>query len=149
MNQSRPQGEYHRADPAYRRQMIGWLAFTVAAGAVTLYALNRWLHALQSGMGMDAGVTLETWLHRLLGGTCLLLAAAAAAFGLWLRRVAAQTQRERRWPPSGMRTSQDVRIRYLTSADALVAQLNAGGAALLLLAAVLVAWGGWLLWIAR
>jgi hypothetical protein len=149
MNESRPQGEFHRADPAYRRQMIGWLGFTVAAGAIALFALNRWLHALQSGMAVDAGLALETWLHRLLAGLCLLLAAAAAAFGLWLRRIAAATRQERRWPPSAMRTSQDVRIRYLTSADALVSQLNAGGTALLALAAALVAWGGWLFWIVR
>jgi hypothetical protein len=44
-----------------------------------------------------------------------------------------------------MRTSSDVRIRYLTSADALVTQMRGGAYGLALLALALFAWGGWLL----
>jgi hypothetical protein len=43
-----------------------------------------------------------------------------------------------------LRTSADVRIRYLTSADSLVTQLNAGAMALAVLAAALIGWGIWL-----
>jgi hypothetical protein len=145
MNQPRQEGEFHRADPAYRRQMWGWFVFSVVAGALALYALNRWLGGLRTGLSSDQGITLDLWLHRLLAGLCLLFAGVAAAFSLWLARIARATQRERRWPPSTMRTSQDVRIRYLTSADALVAQFRVGAWALGVLALGLAAWAAWLL----
>jgi hypothetical protein len=45
-----------------------------------------------------------------------------------------------------MRTSADVRIRYLTSADSLVTQLKAGAFGLTLLAVALVSWAAWLFW---
>ena len=45
-----------------------------------------------------------------------------------------------------MRTSADVRIRYLTSADSFVAQLRAGAFAIGLISVLLVAGGIWLLW---
>jgi hypothetical protein len=144
MNQPRQEGEIHRADPAYRRQMWIWFAFTVVGGVIALFALNRWLGALRSGMGVDEGFALDVWLHRLLAGLCLLLAAVAAAFATWLFRIAQATRRDRRWPPSTMRTSQDVRIRYLTSADALVAQFRAGAFALGALALGLAGWSVWL-----
>ena len=43
-----------------------------------------------------------------------------------------------------MRTSADVRIRYLTSADTLVTQLKAAALALGILALALCAWAIWL-----
>ena len=145
MNQPRQEGEIHRADPAYRRQMWAWFAFTVVAGAVALFALDRWLDALRAGMAADQGQDFGLWLHRLIAGLCVAFALAAVGFGAWLRRLATATQRERRWPPSAMRTSSDVRVRYLTSADALVAQFRAGSMALFVVAALLVAWAAWLL----
>ena len=45
-----------------------------------------------------------------------------------------------------MRTSADVRIRYLTSADSLVTQLKATAIALGVLALLLCAWAVWLFW---
>ena len=45
-----------------------------------------------------------------------------------------------------MRTSADVRIRYLTSADSLVSQLKATSIALALVAVLLCAWALWLFW---
>jgi hypothetical protein len=145
MNQPRQEGEFHRADPAYKRQMWAWFAFTVVAGAVVLFALDRWLDTLRAGMATDQGVAFSLWLQRLTAGVCLLFALAAVVFGAWLRRLASATQRERRWPPSAMRTSSDVRIRYLTSADALVTQFRTGALVLFLLAVLLAAWAGWLL----
>ena len=145
MSQPRQEGEIHRADPAYRRQMWAWFAFTVVAGAIVLFALDRWLDALRAGMAADQGLNFGLWLHRLIAGLCVAFAVAAVAFGAWLRRVAQATQRERRWPPSTMRTSSDVRVRYLTSADALVAQFRGGSVVLFVLAAGLVAWSAWLL----
>jgi hypothetical protein len=145
MNQPRQEGEIHRADPAYRRQMWTWFALTVVAGAIALFALDRWLDGLREGMAVDQGVRFEQGLHRLLAGVCLLFAAAATGFGLWLRRIAEATRRDRRWPPAAMRTSQDVRIRYLTSADALVLQFRMGAFALFALAVGLAGWAAWLL----
>jgi len=73
------------------------------------------------------------------------LAFVAICFAAWMFRLAAATRADRRWPPSSMRTSSDVRIRYLTSADALVTQLKAGALALVLTALALAGWGLWLL----
>ena len=43
-----------------------------------------------------------------------------------------------------MRTSADVRVRYLTSADALVAQLRGAAIALGVVALLLAGWAVWL-----
>ena len=145
MGQPRQEGEIHRADPAYKRQMWGWFFFTVAAGAVVLFALDRWLDTLRAGMAVDQGYAFAVWLQRLTAGLCVVFATAAVAFGVWLRRLAAATQRDRRWPPNNMRTSSDIRVRYLTSADALVTQFRAGAAVLFVLATLLLAWAAWLL----
>ena len=134
-------GEFHRADPQYRRQMQWLLLALVLGGLVAIVLLHFWLGRLgASGDFIAYGV----WLNRLLAGLCLLLGAAIAGFASWIYRIAVSTQRERRWPPSSMRTSADVRIRYLTSADALVSQFKASAAALGLLAAGLFAWAIWL-----
>lgn len=138
------QGEFHRADPAYRRQMQIVLALTVVFGAAALAALHWWLGRLGAQAGAGDLEIYETWLHRLLAGLCLVLAAAAAGFGQWLYRTARATGKERRWPPTAMRTSSDVRIRWLTSADALVTQLRGGAFALFALAIVLAGWSAWL-----
>jgi hypothetical protein len=146
MSEQRNDGEFHRADPAYRRQMQGVLAVTVVLGLLALVGL----HFLLANMGLRVAhgdlFGYEKWLNRLLGGLCLLLGAAAAAFALWLFRMAKATKGERRWPPTSMRTSADVRIRYLTSADSLVTQLKAGAFGLTLLAVALVSWAAWLFW---
>ena len=145
MNQPRQQGEIHRADPAYKRQMWAWFAFTVVAGAVVLFALDRWLGTLRAGMAVDQGVAFALWLQRLIAGLCVLFAVVAVIFGVWLRQLATATHNERRWPPSTLRTSSDIRVRYLTSADALVQQFRAGALVLFALAAALLAWAAWLL----
>ena len=145
MSQPSQNGEFHRADPVYRRSMQAWLAAAVIGGALLLIALNLWLGRLNVTLlhvDMDA---YQRWMNRLLAGLCLLLGVAMAVFGLWLQRMASQTRLERRWPPSAMKTSTDVRIRYLTSADAFVQQMQASVWLLWLLATGLVAWAGWLL----
>ena len=124
--------------------MWGWFFFTLAAGAIVLFALDRWLDALRAGAAGDQGYALSLWLQRLTSGLCVVFAIAALAFGVWLRRLATATQRDRRWPPTAMRTSSDIRVRYLTSADALVTQFRAGATILFVLAALLLAWGAWL-----
>ena len=139
-------GEYHRADPAYRRQMKVVLALTVVVGLLALAALHYWLITLGAKVSTGDVFGYEAWLHRLLGGLCLILAAASAAFAQWLYRMATASKGERRWPPSSMRTSADVRIRYLTSADSLVSQLKAGAYFLFALAIALAAWAVWLFW---
>jgi hypothetical protein len=138
------QGEVHRADPAYRRQMQVVLVVTVVIGAAALFALQWWLRRLGAQAGTGGLLAYDAWLHRLLGGLCLSLAAAAAVFATWLYRTAKDAARERRWPPSAMRTSADVRVRYLTSADALVAQLRGGAIALAVIALLLCGWAAWL-----
>ena len=118
------QGDFHKADPAYRRQMMVLLAIVVVIGAAALVGLQFWLTKL--GARANAG--------ELLG------------YETWLMRTAQATRLERRWPPSSMRTSSDVRIRYLTSADALVTQLQGAVVVLFVLAALL---GGWAIWLFR
>ena len=147
MSEQRSSAEYHRADPAYRRQMQAWLVVTAVGGALAIVALQLWLRRLgiaAAAQGDPSGY--ERWLQWLLAGICLVFAVAAAGFAQWLFRMALATRAERRWPPVSMRTSADVRIRYLTSADSLVSQLRLGAFALALLALFLGAWAIWLFW---
>jgi hypothetical protein len=138
-------GEFHRADPAYRRQMQVFLILTTVVGIAALVALQFWLRKLGANAKFGDLGNYEAWLSRLLAGLCLVLGTAAAGFAVWLFRMAQATRSERRWPPSSMRTSADVRIRYLTSADTLVTQLKASALALAALAMVLSGWSIWLL----
>lgn len=146
MSEQRQNGEYHRADPVYRRQMQVFLALTIVVGIGALVALQFWLRKLGATAGQGDPFALANWLNRLLGGLCLLLGVTAAGFAQWMYRIAMASKAERRWPPSSMRTSADIRIRYLTSADSLVAQLRGSAIALGLLALLLIAWAAWLLW---
>ena len=125
MKEQRNNNEYHRADPGYRRRMQILLVLVLAAGAGGLFLLHRWLSGLPAIVAGGNLFAYERALHWALGGVSLLLGATAAAFAAWLFRLAAATKVERRWPPTTMRTSADVRIRYLTSADAMVAQMKA------------------------
>jgi hypothetical protein len=136
-------GEIHRADPAYRRMMWRWFAVAVVGGIIALVSLQFWM------AGMRGSASFHVWLQRVFAGVCLLFAALAAGSGLWLRGLAVATARDRRWPPAAMRTSQDVRVRYLTSADALVAQFRAGAWGLFAAAAALAAWAAWMLLYAK
>jgi hypothetical protein len=138
-------GEFHRADPAYRRQVQVFLALTTVLGIVVLVALQLWLRKLGANARLGDLGNYETWLHRLLAALCVVLGTAAAGFAFWLFRMAQASRAERRWPPNSMRTSADVRIRYLTSADTLVTQLKAAALALAALACVLSGWAIWLL----
>ncbi len=137
-------GEFHRADPAYRRQMQIWLAISVLVGVAALVALQWWLSKLGSTARVGELFSYQEWLNRLLAGLCLLLGASAAGFAQWIYRMAVASAAERRWPPASMRTSADVRIRYLTSADSLVTQLKATALALAVLALGLCGWAIWL-----
>ena len=141
MKDHRNTGEYHKADPGYRRRMQAVLALSVVFGLALLAFLHLWLGRIAHASAEDA----QRALHQGLGALSLLLGLAALVFAAWLFRLAAATRAERRWPPSGMRTSADVRIRYLTSADSMVVQMKAGAVALGLLALVLLGYGGWLL----
>jgi len=145
MTEPRQSGEFHQADPAYRRQMTIWLIVSVVAGAIFLFVLQRWLHHLSATLGSSNPFQMLVWLQRVLAGVCLLLAASAAGFAISVHRAAKQARLERRWPPSAMRTARDVRIRYLTSADALVSQLKVVAVALGLFALIVAAFGFWLL----
>ena len=119
------------------------LAATVLAGAGALVALQMWLDGLRTHGGDIAAY--QRALAEVLAGVTFVFAFFAAVFAVWLFRLAAATRAERRWPPTSMRTSSDVRIRYLTSADALVTQMKGGAIGLALLALGLAAWGAWLL----
>jgi ABC-type cobalamin transport system permease subunit len=111
---------------------------------VALIGLQVWLQRLGAGAQNGNLFVYEIWLHRLLGALCLLLGVTAGGFAFWLRGMALASRSERRWPPTSMRTSADVRIRYLTSADTLVSQLLATAIALGLVAAALCGWAFWL-----
>jgi hypothetical protein len=145
MTESRHSGEYHHADPAYRKLMMVWLAMSVIIGAAFLFALQLWLGHLSATVGATDPDRLLVSLQRLLAGICLLLAAATGGLAAWIYRVAKQTRLERRWPPIAMRTTKDVRIRYLTSADTLVSQLMATTIGLGLFSALLAVFALWLL----
>lgn len=139
-------GEFHRADPAYRRRMQVFLLLTIVVGALAVVGLQLWLRRLGANAQYGDLFSYQAWLHRLLGALCLVLGVAAAGFAAWLRNMALASRLERRWPPSSMRTSADVRIRYLTSADTLVTQLMAAAVALGILALALCGWAIWLFW---
>jgi hypothetical protein len=141
MMEHRNTGEFHKADPAWRRRMQGLLVLSVLAGIALLGFLQWWLARSAHGGAEDMARALYT----ALGALCLLLGLVSAVFATWLFRLAAATRAERRWPPSHMRTSADVRIRYLTSADSLVVQMKAGAFALSLAALGLLGYGLFLL----
>ena len=123
-------------------QMLLVVIALLGLGAVA--ALHWWLSGL-TGASAGAMPDYQQALQRVMGGVCMAFGLAAAAFAFWLFRIAAAARAERRWPPSSMRTSADVRIRYLTSADALASQMRAGALVLALLAAALIGWSAWLL----
>ena len=100
MGEGDRQGEVHRADPVYRRQMQAVLVATLVVGIAGVVALQWWLRRLGAHAGVGDLYTYELWLHRLLAGVCLVLAAAAVAFAQWLYRTARATAQERRWPES-------------------------------------------------
>jgi hypothetical protein len=144
LKDQRNNGEFHRADPAWRRRMQWLLVVIALLGLGAVAALHLWLSGLRGHSMADLAAHQQS-LYRLMGGICIAFGAVAAAFSLWLFRIAAAARAERRWPPSSMRTSADVRIRYLTSADALITQMRAGAFALALLAVGLFGWAAWLL----
>ena len=141
MAEQRNNGEFHRADPGWRRRMQLLLALTVLLGIGALVALQLWLGRMH---GSDLAQH-DRDVGRVLASLCIVLGLAAAAFATWMFRLASATRAERRWPPSSMKTSADVKIRYLTSADALVGQLKGGAIGLALVAVALLGWAGWLL----
>ena len=145
MKDQRNNGEFHRADPAYRRLMLVVLAVTVLVGIAALAVLHAWLQRMGARVAAGDLLGYQRSLDQVLGVVCVALGIASAVFATWLYRLAARTRAERRWPPAGMRTSADMRIRYLTSADSLVVQMKAGAFALALAAAGMVGWGLWLL----
>ena len=147
-NRGTQNGEFHRADPGYRRQMQVFLVVTTVVGIAAVVGLQMWLRGLGAHAQVGDLASYQAWLNRLLAALCLLLGTAAGGFAIWLRSMAVASRQERRWPPSNMRTSADVRIRYLTSADTLVTQMLAAAVALGLLALVLCAWAAWLVFFA-
>lgn len=141
MKDQRNSGEFHKADPAWRRRMQMLIVVLVVAGIGLLGFLQWWQRRI-AGMGVDG---MQRALQSTLGLCSLVLGLVAAIFAVWLYRLALATRAERRWPPSHMRTSVDVRIRYLTSADSLVVQMKAGAFALAFAALALVGYGAWLM----
>jgi cation transport ATPase len=145
MSEQRHSGEYHHADPAYRKQMTILLVVSVVVGAIFLLALQQWLAHLSATLGASDPYRLQSWLQRILATVCVVLAVSGAGLALWIYRVGKQTRLERRWPPSAMRTTRDVRIRYLTSADALVSQLMLLAGTLSVFSLILLGFALWLL----
>ena len=144
MSEQRHNGEYHRADPAWRRTVIWLLLIMVVLGLGSLFGLQHWLDRMHAQAAGDI-LAYHHSLGHALAALCFVLGFVAICFAAWMFRLAAATRADRRWPPSSMRTSSDVRIRYLTSADALVTQLKAGAFALVFTALALAGWGLWLL----
>jgi hypothetical protein len=145
LKDQRHNGEFHRADPAWRRRMQGVLAVSALLGLAAIAALYVWLSRMDARLSAGDLFAYVRALNQIMAGVCIAIGLAAAAFAAWMFRLAAATRAERRWPPSTMRTSADMQIRYLTSADALVTQMRAGAFVLAVLAIGLLAWGAWLL----
>jgi hypothetical protein len=141
MTDHRNSGEFHKADPGWRRRMQVLLAVVVLVGVALLVGMQLWLARL-AGAGVEA---TQHALYQGLGALCLLLGITGVVLALWLFMLARATRAERRWPPSQMRTSADVRSRYLTSADSMVVQMKAGAFAVALVALGLLGYGAWLL----
>ncbi len=141
MTEQRHDGEFHKADPVYRRRTQVWLLVVALLGVGAVAALHWWLSLLDARFGAgNLGGHIRA-LHQALGALCVAFGLVAAALAIWLFRIAAATRAERRWPPASMRTSLDVRIRYLTAADSMATRMKGAAAALLLLALGAFAWG--------
>jgi hypothetical protein len=146
MTEQRSNGEFHRADPAHRRKMQILLAVVVVLGLAALVAANLWLmHAGRHLTTVDQFV-FRSALHTMVAVPSLLLGLSGAFVAAWLFRLARDTFAERRWPPSGTRTSADVRIRYLTAADSMAVQVRAGAIVMAVVSTGLLAFFAWLLW---
>ena len=144
MTDQRNPGEFHKADPLWRRRMLQLLAATLAVGVGAQIGLHLWLVGLNEQLSHAEIPGLQRSLHRVLGALVLLLALGCAGLAGWALRLAAATRVERRWPPIHLRTVTDVRIRYLSSAEALAGRLKVGAVLLATLVLGLFGWGAWL-----
>lgn len=143
-DQARHDPMMHKADPAYRRILLVWLLGSALVGACLLLGLHAWLRHLETTVGRTDVDLYYHWLSRTLAGVALMFAAASLAAGIRLQRLAAASLRDRRWPPLDFRSGSDIRIRYLTSADAFIGNLKLGAYGLFALAAALALWAAWL-----
>ena len=102
--------ELHRADPAYRTRTLLLLALTVLACSVFLLLLHAWLDRVSAELLSSDPETLRNWLRGLLAGLGMALAVPALIVGTTLRRLAAQSRDEGRFPPADWKTIRDVRV---------------------------------------
>ena len=75
MKDLRNTGEYHKADPGWRRRMQVLLAVVVAAGIALLAFLQLWLARIARAGSVDG----QRALHQGLGAVCLVLGLVAVA----------------------------------------------------------------------
>lgn len=138
--------EVHRADPALRRQMIGWLMACIILGGAGLWGLQAWLDELARTLGSEQPAMLETWLRRMLAGASLLVASGCGGLALWLHNLAESTASERRWPPAGLRTSQDIPVKRDAAAMDMARQFRLAAMLLGLFTVAVLLWALWLGW---
>ncbi|MEO8160384.1 MAG: hypothetical protein ABI588_03115 [Arenimonas sp.] len=146
MSEQSNNGEFHPADPAYRRRIQLLLALVLVLVVVELVAVNTWLMHAARHLTTTEQFADRHALHYLLAVPSLLLGVFGALVAARMFRLARDTFAARRWPPNGTRSSVDVRIRYLTAAESIAVQVRAGAIALAVLSAGLLAFFAWLLW---
>jgi hypothetical protein len=135
--------EIHRADRRYRNRALLVLVACLLGGGVGLVWLNGWLARLGSGGLMDGEEHLGLWLFT--GSISLVLLLTCVGAALALLRLASRIAATERFPPDGMQTARDVPVKRGEEALRMAATIRRCAWFLVFLAAVLAAWGGWML----
>ncbi len=137
--------EIHRADRSYRTRAAVVLAACLAVGAVGLVWLNGWLSRLAENGFFDGEEQLGLWLFA--GSLSTLLVLTCAGASVALLRLAGRVSAEQRYPPQEMRTASDVVVKRGSEADRIASSIRFCAWFLLLVAALLAVWGGWMLYV--
>lgn len=137
--------EIHHADRSYRNRAALVLSTCLAVGALGLLWLNDWLSRLADGGLFDGEERFGLWLFA--GSLSSLLVLTCAAAAVALLRLARRISEEQRYPPNNMRTASDVIVKRGAEASSTAASIRFCAWFLLLVSAVLAAWGGWMLYV--
>lgn len=137
--------EIHRADTAYRKRTLWLLAAIALMCGVLLWQLQVWLANITQQLGNSDPETVRFWVRSLLFGLGVAMAIPATGLGLTLRKMGYVSRIEGRFPPAEWKTVRDVRVLRDAAGLSWARRVEVAGAALLLLAGVLVVWaaGAW------
>lgn len=137
--------EIHRADKAYRKRAFWLLGGIALMCGVLLWQLQVWLANITQQLGVSDPETVRFWVRSLLFGLGIAMAVPATGLGLTLRRMGYVSRIQGRFPPAEWKTVRDVRVLRDAAGLSWARRVEVAGAALLLLAGVLVVWaaGAW------